>query len=77
MTHTINVTSGCGDHGKDGIKVFEEHHICGPVCTAMGFNDEVENTNDEDDELAKDQEKTRLHPKPAPRTRPCFDPIHD
>ncbi|KAF9066531.1 kinase-like domain-containing protein [Rhodocollybia butyracea] len=38
MTHTPEGTSGCGDHGQQGINKLIEHHSCGPVCKALGLD---------------------------------------
>ncbi|KIO01567.1 hypothetical protein M404DRAFT_149882, partial [Pisolithus tinctorius Marx 270] len=37
MTHTDTGHSGIGDHGKDGISSFIEHHKCDYICTGMGL----------------------------------------
>ncbi|KAJ7857103.1 kinase-like domain-containing protein, partial [Mycena olivaceomarginata] len=35
MTHTINRSSGVGDHGKTGIKTFLEKHECVNRCAHL------------------------------------------
>ncbi|KAJ7239532.1 kinase-like domain-containing protein [Mycena rebaudengoi] len=35
MTHTLDMASGVGDHGKPGLKMFLEKHECGNRCTHL------------------------------------------
>ncbi|KAJ7862260.1 kinase-like domain-containing protein [Mycena olivaceomarginata] len=37
MSHTLDGTSGAGDHGKEGIKTFVDQHECVQKCTLMGM----------------------------------------
>ncbi|KAJ7686042.1 kinase-like domain-containing protein, partial [Mycena olivaceomarginata] len=55
MTHTINRSSGVGDHGKTGIKTFLEKHECVNRCAHLrlsceGFACNSETVPDESDD---------------------------
>ncbi|KAJ7779278.1 kinase-like domain-containing protein, partial [Mycena olivaceomarginata] len=55
MTHTINRSSGVGDHEKTGIKTFLEKHECVNRCTHLrlsceGFACNSETVPDESDD---------------------------
>ncbi|KAF5368808.1 hypothetical protein D9757_012281 [Collybiopsis confluens] len=85
MTHTQNGASGAGDHGQQGILSFENDHECGPVCVALGLNNDTDEGKDsENDELDPESEEETSHPhksrsKPRGQTRAkrAFDPVRD
>ncbi|PIL33491.1 hypothetical protein GSI_04114 [Ganoderma sinense ZZ0214-1] len=35
MTHTVEGTSGAGDHGREGLQDFVSNHTCNHICWAM------------------------------------------
>ncbi|KAJ7818140.1 kinase-like domain-containing protein, partial [Mycena leptocephala] len=37
MSHTLDGTSGAGDHGEHGIKTFLDQHHCVQKCAQMGL----------------------------------------
>ncbi|KAJ7429793.1 kinase-like domain-containing protein [Mycena galericulata] len=49
MSHTLDGTSGAGDHGKDGIKSFVEQHECVQKCTLMGMKALKESEGEDED----------------------------
>ncbi|KAJ7900789.1 kinase-like domain-containing protein [Mycena leptocephala] len=55
MTHTLDGSSGVGDHGKTGIETFLTKHKCGNRCCNLrlsceGFDCNSEPGSDDDDE---------------------------
>ncbi|KAJ7692019.1 kinase-like domain-containing protein [Mycena olivaceomarginata] len=49
MSHTLDGTSGAGDHGKEGIKTFVDQHECVQKCTLMGMKALKELEGEEED----------------------------
>ncbi|KAJ6494449.1 hypothetical protein C8R45DRAFT_824724, partial [Mycena sanguinolenta] len=45
MTHTINRSSGVGDHGKTGIKTFLEKHKCVNQCADLRATQKLSQMN--------------------------------
>ncbi|KAH9920493.1 hypothetical protein B0H21DRAFT_845002 [Amylocystis lapponica] len=67
MTHTPEGNSGVGDHASEGIKAFEQQHICQDICRVLKLDVELPikhvalppegqsgNVDDDDDDLYGD-----------------------
>ncbi|KAJ7303503.1 hypothetical protein DFH08DRAFT_945304 [Mycena albidolilacea] len=55
MAHTLDGSSGVGDHGKSGIKTFLQKHKCGNRCRYLrlscdGFAHSLDSTDEEETE---------------------------
>ncbi|KAF5350300.1 hypothetical protein D9757_013191 [Collybiopsis confluens] len=74
MTHTVNGLSGAGDHGREGIHLFEQQHSCGPVCDAMGLSLPSES----DEEALQVDHPTRRSRHTSSKVKITkYDPIRD